>query len=192
MATIQQQEFQQHCNDDNTATMTTLQPEEQQNNACMICLEESVGYPVQEVASLGEIVQRPQTFPENIWCDRVCFLICFQCFLNLATIGTPPPSTLDSEDNLEENEFMINLDFDTPLTNQDAFWGIWRKHKFNEFLQDLSNMLPRNTSGEVDLNVLGASFWNDRNYWTGLEQQWKDEFSELELTAFNSDIDYSS
>ena len=191
MATIQQQELEQHCNDNNTSTMTTLQSEEQQN-ACMICLEESMGYPVQEVASFGEIVQRPQTFPENIWCDRVWFLICFQCFLNLATIGTPPPSTLDSEDNLEENEFMINLDFDTPLTNQDAFWGIWREHKFDEFFQDLSNMLPINTSGVVDFNVLGALFWNDQNFWANLEQQWKDEFSELELTKFHSDIDYSS
>ena len=120
--------------------------------------------------------------------------MCLDCFLKLATIGTTHPSTLNSEDNHEENEFMINLDFDSPLTNQEAFWGIWRKQKFDDFLQELSDMLPTNTSGVVDFNVLGDSFWDDTNVWANLEQQWEDEIGELEITVseFHSHIDYSS
>ena len=64
MATIQQQELQQHCNDGDTATMTTLQPGEQQNNACMICLEEAVGYPVQELATSGEFFKDRKRSPK--------------------------------------------------------------------------------------------------------------------------------
>ena len=198
MANQQQKEFQQqHYNNSDTITLVTLQPKEQQNNACMYCLEEkAVGYPVQEFATLGEVVQRPEIFPENICCDRIWFLMCMDCFLKLATIGTTHPSTLDWEDNHEENESIINSndDFDSPLTNPEALWGVWREQKFDDFLQELSNMLPTNTSGVVDFNVLGDSFWNDQNFRANLEQQWNDEISELErtITEFHSDIDYSS
>ena len=165
----------------------------------MICLEEEVGYPVQELATSGAIIQRTLTSPENIWRDRVWFLMCLRCFLKLVTIGAPSPSAFDSEDDYEEEENQntlawVNLDLNTPFTNEEetAFWGIYREQKLDDFLQELSNMLPTNTSGVVDFNVLGASFWNDQNFWANLEQQWKDEFSELELTEFHSDIDYSS
>ena len=121
----------QHSN--NSDTIMIQQPEKQQNNACMYCLEDkAVGYPVQEFVTMGEVLQRPETFPENIWRDKTWFLMCLNCFLKLATIGTTHPSTLDSEDNREENESIINSndDFDSPLTNPEALWGTWREQTF--------------------------------------------------------------
>ena len=41
-------------------------------------------------------------------------------------------------------------------------------------------MLPTNTSGVVDFNVLGDSFWTDQKFWANMEEQWNDEISELE------------
>ena len=123
--------------------------------------------------------------------------------MKLVTIGAPFPSASEDheEDDFEEVEnpnslAWVNLDLNTPFTDEEenAFWGIYREQKLDDFLQELSNMLPTNTPGVVDFNALRDTFWDDPNFWADLENQWRDEIGELErtLTESHSNIDHSS
>ena len=124
--------------------------------------------------------------------------MCLRCFLKLITIGPPPPAPVSEENEEEENQntlAWLNLDL-TPMTNEEeaTFWGMYREQKLDDFLRKLSDMLPINTPGVVDINALTDSFWDDPNFMSELEEQWQDEIGDLirTLTESHSNIDHSS